>query len=59
MFLRIKMCKKMHMISFQNYRESGDKVQDDVITAKHIVSHTMRVNTTFTRPKCNPDYWML
>ena len=35
----------MHMISFQNYRESGDKVQDDVITTKHILSHTMRVDT--------------
>ena len=29
MFLRIKMCMKIHMISLLYYGKSGDKVQDE------------------------------
>ena len=34
------------MISFQNYGYSGDKLQDDITTTKHIVTFTMLVDTT-------------
>ena len=40
------MFKKMHMISFQYSGESGDKLQDYVITKKHIVTFTIMDNTT-------------
>ena len=36
MFLRIQMCKNIHMISLQDYGGSGDKVQGDMTTAKQI-----------------------
>ena len=35
----------MHMIIFQDYGESGGKLQDDVITTKHLVSNRMQVDT--------------
>ena len=46
MFLQIKTCKKVHMIIFQNYGDSGDKVQDEITAEKHQVTCTMLVDTT-------------
>ena len=51
MFLRIKTCNKMHMISLEDSGESGDEVQYDVISTKNLVSHTMRVDTTVQNQK--------
>ena len=42
----IKTRRKIHMISFKNYEYSGDKLQDDITTRKHIVTFTMLVDTT-------------
>ena len=37
----------MHMISLQNSRESGQKLQDDTITKIHQVTYNMLVDTSF------------
>ena len=49
-----KMCKKTHMISLKYSVESGDKVQDDSTTTKHIVSQTMQVDTTLQNQNIIP-----
>ena len=33
-----KICNQMHMIGFKDYGESGDELQDDVTTTKHLVT---------------------
>ena len=47
MLLRIQMRRKIHMISLQYYGESGDEVQDDVLTTNYLV---------ITKPKNHPTY---
>ena len=46
MSLIIQACKKILMISLQNSGESGDKIQDEMTTTKHLVTCTMLVETT-------------
>ena len=36
----------MHTIILQDFRESGDKVQDDGTTAQHLVTCTIMIDTT-------------
>ena len=46
MSLRIQTIKKIHIIIFKDSGESGDKVQYDIKTTKHLVTCTMLVDTT-------------
>ena len=47
------MCKKIHMISLHYSGESGDELQYDVTTTKHILKCTVIFDTTV-----HPGYWI-
>ena len=51
-FLRIKMCKKIHMISLQDSEDLDDNVHNEITITKHLVTCTMLVDRTV-----HPDYW--
>ena len=48
--------QEMHMISLQDSGESGDEVQDEITTIKHLVTCTMLVDTTVQNKKSS---WLL
>ena len=60
MFLIIKTCNKIDIITLQYYGESVDEVQDEITTPKNPVTYTMVVEKQYIlvgKPQRKPWHW--